>query len=240
MKILICDDDQLFLKKLENMILNYCKEAGLSIHVVAVSKKEELLKIDYSVFDIAFLDIDMGECSGLDVARAIRGCNQDTIVIFVTNYVEYAPESFEVDAFRYLLKQKLDEKLKIYLQEAIDLHKEKHKVVSFHISGDVIDIPIEEILYAESEKRVITLYRNSDVEEPYRFYATMDAMEQKLEPMGFLRVQKSYLVNMAYIKNLQCGQVVLTDHTILKVSKQNYSEIKKKFLIWSGKNKWMI
>lgn len=176
----------------------------------------------------------------LDVAKKIRAYNHDTIIIFVTNYLEYAPESFEVDAFRYLLKQKLDEKLKLYLQEAIDLHKQKHKVVTFQISGEVIDIPTEDILYAESDKRVIMLYRLTNLQDPYRFYSTMEAMEQKLEPLGFLRVQKSYLVNMAHIKNLQCGQVELSNLVTLSVSKKNYSEIKKKYLLWSGKNKWII
>lgn len=240
MKILICDDDQLFLKKIENMIQTYCREAGLSIQLVTASRKRELEKIDCSAFDIAFLDIDMGEFSGLDVARMIRSCNKDAIVIFVTNYLEYAPESFEVDAFRYLLKPKMDEKLRIYLQEAVDLHKEKHQIVSLQISGEVIDIPVEQILYIESMKRVITLYRTAGTGEPYRFYMTMDAMEKQLEPMGFLRIQKSYLVNMAYIQNLQCGQVVLNDQTTLKVSKKNYPEIKRKFLLWRGKHKWII
>ncbi len=56
-------------------------------------------------FDIAFLDIDMGAYSGLELAHHIRSMNLDTILIFVTNYVRYySLEGYEVQAFRYLLK----------------------------------------------------------------------------------------------------------------------------------------
>ena len=61
-------------------------------------------------FDIAFLDIDMGAYSGLELARHIRSLNLDTILIFVTNYVQYSLEGYEVQAFRYLLKKRAGRK----------------------------------------------------------------------------------------------------------------------------------
>ncbi len=51
-----------------------------------------------------FLDIDMDERSGLDIARRVRELHLDTVIIFVTNYPEFSMEGYEVQAFRYLLK----------------------------------------------------------------------------------------------------------------------------------------
>lgn len=240
MKILVCDDDRLFLDKIGSMIQKCCADIGISVQLTAASRKEELEQADYTAADIAFLDIDMGEINGLDVARKIRSCNQDVILIFVTNYLEYAPEGFEVQAFRYLLKQNIDEKLEEYLKEAIELHRANHQIVSFKIGGESISIPVEDILYVESMKRIITFHMLKGRKEQYQFYATMAAMEEQLEPMGFLRIQKSYLVNMEYIKSLQCGQAVLSNQVTLNVSKKNYPQIKQKFLLWGGKHRWMI
>ena len=65
-----------------------------------------------------------------------------------------------------------------------------------------------------------------------RFYATMEEMENELAPAGFLRIQKSYLVNMRYIMKLNYNQVLLIDGTILPVSQKRFAEIKLQYMNW--------
>lgn len=62
-----------------------------------------------------FLDIDMDERSGMDIARRVRELHLDTIIIFVTNYPEFSMEGYEVRAFRYLLKQELQQSYFIFV-----------------------------------------------------------------------------------------------------------------------------
>lgn len=62
-------------------------------------------QIDLSLpYDIALLDIDMGETNGIELAKKLRAENENIVIIFITNFIQYAPEGFEVQAFRYLLK----------------------------------------------------------------------------------------------------------------------------------------
>lgn len=63
--------------------------------------------------DIAFLDIDFEgkRYNGIDIARRIRSKRKDAVIIFVTNYIEYAPEGYEINAFRYVLKSEISRKL---------------------------------------------------------------------------------------------------------------------------------
>ena len=68
-------------------------------------------------YGILFLDIDLGKESGIDLARKMRKMNPEAVLIFVTNFSEYAPEGYEVDAFRYLAKSELEKKLPTYFED---------------------------------------------------------------------------------------------------------------------------
>ena len=74
----------------------------------------------------------------------------------------------------------------------------------------------------------------------HRFYASMTQMTAELEPMGFLRIQKSYLVNMEYIEMLKYGETRLKGGIVLKSSEKNHSEIKQRYSLWRAKNRWSI
>ena len=240
MKILLCDDDEVFLKKIEQKIAEFGKENTLEMRITLAGTVQKLNQLDFAKYDVAFLDIDMGKVTGLDIARKIRKCRKDTIIVFVTNYLEYAPEGYEVQAFRYLLKLSLDSKIEETLREIIVHYQEQHRELTFKINGENIDVSLQQIAYIEASHRIMTIHLIGRNQKTYQFYATMEALEKELSPVGFLRIQKSYLVNMDCIQRLQCDCTELKDGTTLRVSKKNYGEIKRKFLLWRGEHKWMI
>lgn len=74
------------------------------------------------------------------------------------------------------------------------------------------------------------------MQAPDRFYGKMEDLAAELEGDGFLRIQKSYLVNMAYIKKFNYDRVVLFDGKELSVSQKRYSQMKVQYLSWKNKN----
>lgn len=80
---------------------------------------------------------------------------------------------------------------------------------------------------------------NNDRKE-YRFYGNMTDLAEKLNNLGFLRVQKSFLVNMEYIEQLQYEKVRLFGGIVLPSSAKNHKELKQYYLKWRGKNRWAI
>ena len=94
-------------------------------------------------------------------------------------------------------------------------------------------MPVQNILYFESEQRIMKMHLIRGDRLCHRFYASMTQMTAELEPMGFLRIQKSYLVNMEYIEMLKYG-------IVLKSSEKNHSEIKQRYSLWRAKNRWSI
>lgn len=239
-RILICDDDSAFSGKLQMQIEDLLSKKSLKAKIHTYENMEKIGDPILRSCDIAFLDIDFAsnDYSGLDIARKLRSMRSDAVIIFVTNYIEYAPEGYEVQAFRYSLKSDIFEKLDNYLQLSIVKLQSSREKFKIQVNGEIIDLFIEDILYVESQLHTVTLVVQKDQHgkhlKEYTCYAAIGELEKQLAPLGFLRVHKSYLVNMKYIKRYQCREIQLSNNTILRASVKNYREQKEKYLLWKG------
>lgn len=240
MQILVCDDNPRIAKSLATLVKQQVCSQGISATVSIVDSTNDLHHLNYAIFDLAFLDIDMGDCNGIDLARKLHEVRPDAVIVFVTNYIEYAPSGYEVNAFRYVLKSTVEETLPEIVLLALDEYKKRHRVVSFSMAAENIDVPVENILYLESNHRMMTMHLINHARKSFRFYASITQMESTLSPIGFLRVHKSYLVNMEYIELLQYGKVRLKGSVELPVSKTNYTELKQHYIAWRGGHRWNI
>lgn len=236
-QILLCDDDETFLKNLRKQVENSLDLLGQAAKIYAYKSMNEISPSILAGCDLAFLDIDFEHTrhNGIDIARKLREVRKDAVIVFVTNYIEYAPEGYEVQAFRYIMKKDIDKKLHNCLKLAIDKLLVSREVLKINISGGSIALPINSILYIESQLRVVFIYvqKGTGVKQ-YRCYAAISELEKQLEPQGFLRIHRSFLVNMRHLKKYQCKEAVLSNGTILKVSEQSYSQQKHKYLLWKG------
>lgn len=232
-RMLICEDDDGFREKLRSELESALASAGVRAKVHAHGSMEGIGEPILNGCDIAFLDIDFTgkDYNGLDIARKLRAARKDAVILFVTNFIEYAPEGYEVQAFRYVLKSEISRKLPEYLHLALEQLQAVRQTIKIQINGELIDIPLAEILYIESQQHMVTVYAR----KTYSYYASLSALERQLEPHGFLRIHKSYLVNMARLKKYQCKEAVLDDGTVLRVSEKSYGEQKKQYLLWKGR-----
>lgn len=239
-RIVLCDDNQPFLTSfranIRNVLNQHKIDAVIHIFEDADSMPDHILTSS----DIFFLDIDFNskEYTGIDIAKKIRRLRQDSIIVFVTNYIEYAPEGYEVQAFRYCLKNEIHLKLEQYLLQTISKLKAEQETIQINISGETITIPLSDILYIESQGHTAVIHiqkLGTQSRKSYKFYATLTSLEQKLAAQGFLRIQKSYLVNMRRMKKFQCTEATLDTGSTLRVSEKNYAEQKKKYLLWKGR-----
>ena len=150
------------------------------------------------------------------------------------------PEGFEVQAFRYLLKSNMQERLVSYFEEAVREVVREKQIITISVNSELIDIPVNHILYLESNLRIIIMHLIHDERKEYRFYGNMTDLSEKLEDLGFLRIQKSFLVNMEYIEQMQYEKVRLRGEIVLPSSAKNHKELKQHYLKWRGKNRWVI
>ena len=238
--IVICDDDKKFGQKLLSEVRTILTQTNRQAKIHLFTALEEIPKQTLQDCDIAFLDIDFTRenYTGIDIARRLRSLNESAVIIFVTNFPEYAPEGYAVHAFRDLLKSELSKKLASYLQQAFEHLPKVKQVFQIATAGDVITVPVSDILYMESHlHQVIVHIQKTGAKDiiQKRFYASLTKLEEELESKGFLRIHKSFLVNMQHIQKYQCSEVQLTCGVCLPSSERNYAEQKKKYLLWKGR-----
>ncbi len=239
-RIVLCDDSAPFLETLSIEIRQILRRNRIEGAIYSYEYTEDIPSYLLSNCDVFFLDIDFNEkqYTGIDLAKRIRKLRPDAVIVFVTNYIEYAPEGYEVQAFRYLLKSNIHSKLEQCLLQTISRLQTERETMHINISGEILSIPIADILYIESQGHlalVHVLKKGNQALKVYRFYSSLANLEKQMAPQGFLRTQKSFLVNMRRIKKYQCNGAQLDNGQTLRVSEKNYAEQKRQYLLWKGR-----
>lgn len=240
--ILICDDDPGFLKQMRTAVDAFFRQQKLRAKIYTCSNGQQ---IDDQVLlntDIALLDVDFEnqDYNGLDVARTLRCVRSDAVILFVTDYVEYAPEGYAVQAFRYILKRNLDTDLIPCLTLAVSHRQTVCETFKFRTAKELFTVPLSNILYFEVCQHNVTISLTApaglEQKTTFSFYAKLSDLEAQLSQYGFLRVHKSYLVNMRHIISFQCREILLVNGDAIRSSEKNYGDNKRKFLLWKGWN----
>ncbi|MFD4706949.1 LytR/AlgR family response regulator transcription factor [Gottfriedia sp. NPDC058432] len=233
MKICICDDDILHSMKLEEIILDYTEKFhNLLIDIDVFSSPNSLIKRkDLGEFDyqILFLDIEMNEMNGIDVAREIRKQDRNLLIIYVTSYNKYTIESFEVSPFRYLLKPVDSKKIKHVLSIAIDEIMLNNQYLFFKLQNIQYQIKCVDIISISSENGRMIRIITCNGEKSILFYGKIKELEKKLNPLTFVKVNQGTIVNLNYIYIISGSEIYLSNNDILTISRGQKKIVKETY-----------
>lgn len=150
MKLAICDDEEYYIHKVKCKLTESLRHHGIDDYQIEtfLSGKELCsLESGLSEYTVIFLDINMDELNGIEAAKIIRRYNKETLLIFITAFLDYAPEGYKVGAMRYILKDMLDE----MLPECMDAIIEKLKVNTKKVCYPFVEGKRE--IYADDAKK---------------------------------------------------------------------------------------
>ena len=234
LQIAICDDEQFYREKIRYLLEGYLQEKRLQYTLHSFLSGEAFLEqCENNVrFDIVFLDISMEEVDGIQTAKRIRSFHSDTCIVFVTAFIDYALEGYKVDAVRYLMKDTLE----LALGECMNAILQKMQVarVTFSFLEGERRLYTDNILYVESKgHKSIFHYMESELVR-YHIYDKLDSVEKRLEGHGFLRIHKSYLVNMKHIRRISNYIVYLDTGEELPVPRLRFQAVKEAFVAYKG------
>ena len=121
-RIAICDDEQLDIKYIKELLHIWQEETNISLQIETFNSAESFLfhYADDKLYDIIFLDIELGGMDGVTIAKKIRKENKTVQIIFISGYSDYIAEGYEVEALHYLLKPVNKEKLFSVLDRAVE------------------------------------------------------------------------------------------------------------------------
>lgn len=226
LKIAICDDDE-----------NFARQLGKAVGDVVFAREEYEIayfsdgsalkrKVEAGEFfcQLLFLDIHMDEPNGIELARWLRLHKVDVDIIFVTISKEHVYECYTYKAFAYILKPPSLARLSQELNRYMDEMSEMPGVLNVMIRGCEHRLPLERILYFESDIRKIRVHLQDDVLE---FYGKMDEMERMLPEQEFFRCHQSYLVNRRFVTAIKRSGIELGKEAV-PVSRKYWDAIRGK------------
>ena len=126
----------------------------------------------------------MGDVNGIALARQMRTIRKDAVLIFVTNYGEYAAEGYEVSAFRFLPKLQLAEKLPDYFRQALAACRSRTRTLNVLCDGEGTNIVLDELVYVETAERMLIFHR-AEPAAPLNSRMSLRTLEEKLAEEGF-------------------------------------------------------
>lgn len=240
LEIAICDDEQYYREKIQALLARYLKQRNLDYSVHSYPSGEEFLSHrENSVkYDIVFMDISMNALDGIQTASQMRTFHSDTQLVFVTAFIDYALEGYKVNAVRYIMKDTLD----TAIPECMDAILQKIQLarVTFSFTDGEATLYTDNILYVESQKHKSCFYymqRTGPSQSgvvTYQIYEKLDIIEQKLSGHGFLRIHKSYLVNMRHIRRISNYTAFLDTGETLPIPRLRYQTVRELFVAYKG------
>ena len=175
--------------------------------------------------DVLFLDIQMPGTSGIKLAETLSNLKTPPVVVFVTAFAEYAATAFELDAVDYVLKPVETKRL----EKALDKVAAVMSVRAPAPGGKREFIPVSDIVYIEAKadySSVITAAGSYLVNE------SISSLERRLAPQGFMRVHRSFLVNLDDVHDVEVSRSGLMELKVervdasVPVSRRRASEVK--------------
>lgn len=213
MKVLIVDDEPLALRRLERFL----REAGLQEILTAENAYEAKRVLENNPdIDAVFLDVRMPGKDGLKLAQEVVGQRDDVFIVFQTAYDEYTLPAFEVGAIGYLIKPFFYDDVVKVLNRIRKFKGEKPRILIFDKEEKLVPTTLNEIYYFEAQLKHSQCVKK---EGSFHFPKSIGYLEEALRPYGFLRVHKSYLVNLEKIENITSlpdGRIKITFREIGK------------------------
>ena len=220
-RIAICDDEKHMSDHIRAMASDFFRKKNREIQLRTFSSGEELLSYDGQI-DILFLDIQMKGMDGIETARKLRDSKFRGFLIFITVLKEMVFQSFEVQAYDYLVKpveEKQFEKTMERLYTSMQNASEDSLLVQKGYEGRIIRE--EEIVFCEIIDRKI--YLNLASGEVVDYYERIENLETKLGS-HFFRCHRSYLINLKHLKGYKNGTAYMDNGKEVPVSRLRSKE----------------
>lgn len=220
----ICDDDEMQLEELSNIIRQTAPEEMIQIGLfptadALLADLEQKKNLGERLPDVIFTDIKMPGMDGISFGKKIAHFSPDICLIFITAYAEYAVQGYEAKAFRYLLKPILPDDITPLLFEIMQ-ERGKRKKLCLETPEHKWLLPLQDIMYISAEDKYTIVYTQA---EHYIDRTSLNDYEQLLKPYGFYRIHRKYIVNPAYHKGIGKGKICLTNNLELPISRRKQS-----------------
>lgn len=234
MNIAICDDIVEYRLSIKCYAKEYFKIHHLDCNIDEFKNGTDLLNSNKK-YDILFLDIELGDSNGIEIAKEMQKRNKNTVILIVTSYHQYLDDAMDINVTRYIDKPITQNRIFSALDKALSVINEN--VMTFHMKeNQIIRLKLSEIIYAEAKLKGVYVYTKA---QSYKIKETMKQLKTMLTASCFAVPHSSYIINLNYIKNFKREEISLKEpYSNIKISiaTRKQAEFKRRFLDFIGED----
>ena len=222
-KIIVLEDQAEQAQRLQQMLEQYAHCHADFVYSYSQYERAIPLLTEYKCdADVLFLDIQVPDMSGMEVARRIRAVDEKVIIIFITMLTQYAIEGYSVGAFDYMLKPVRYEEFSAKMDRVCRMlaHQNSYVTLEVRTKEEIRLLSADDISYIEVSNHDILIHANGEV---LRQWGNLKSYEDKLASSHFVRCNACYLVNLKYVRGIN-GDTVTVGSDELTVSKAKRKE----------------
>lgn len=229
--IAIVDDEIFTCADIEKILLKFSEKCQIPIEVEVFYSGEDFKKSieNGKYYDILFLDIKLPDINGINIANIIRNNmhNEQMQIIYISSKTEYALDLFKTRPMDFLVKPFTHNEVIEEFKQAKKLIDRESTNFEFSFKNEYYKIPLNKIMYFQSEEHKILLYTEKDI---FEFYDKLDNVIKEIQSDDFWKIHKSYLINHIFVIKYTYESVEMKNNIVLPISQVNRKEIRKKLL----------
>jgi DNA-binding LytR/AlgR family response regulator len=232
--IAICDDLEHDSRYLKSLLVSYTISTNINLNIDIYASGKSLLQAlkDGAHYHLLFMDIEMPEENGIDVAYKVKkNFNNSIFVVFTSNYPDYMHDSFKVHPYHFLQKPLNEVAVTDVMTDLIsDITQNESFVMILESYGKDYAVNIPDILYIETvdSKNQQLLFHFSDKQLPSK--GTLLEWQGKLQNFPFTLGSRKILINLSHISYLGDTEITLDNGDTLSISKRNKKVITEKYM----------
>ncbi|GAF40975.1 response regulator protein [Agrilactobacillus composti DSM 18527 = JCM 14202] len=224
MKIAIVEDDLSQRTKLRQLIENFATTNDLSITISEFEDGLTIVDQFHNDFDVIYFDIQMPLLDGMSAAKKIRQQDPNVLIVFLTNYVQFAIEGYAVNASDFLLKPLTGFSFQAHFKKLVQqLQQQQPQTYVIKNKTGWRKIALDDLSYVESEGHALYFHVHDDV---YSTLGALKNLETELAESHFFRCNNCYLVNMKHVQGID-GHTLHLGQSDLTISRPR----KKAFMV---------
>ena len=225
-KIAVCDDNPADAGYVADIIRRWAQACAVLMEIERFPSAEAFWfqYVENRCYDILFLDIEMEPegMNGIELAAKLRKNDSSIQLVFVTGYMDYIADGYDVEALHYLLKPVTEEKLGSVLARALARVKAREKELFLQTTDGSVRVLSSEIRYLEVQRNYVTIH----AAEEYTVKRTLGDLEKELDE-SFFRTGRSFIVNLRFVRKITKTQVFLKDGAQVPLSRGLYEGINR-------------
>lgn len=237
-KVAIVDDEKAAISIVSGAVDSFFKEKRLEYSISSFNNPlNYLATIREEPYNLVFLDIDMPQKNGLDIAKETLAISKNTQIIFLSQREDLVFSCLAIHPFGFIRKSNLINDFSLMMNQfyhSFLCDNESEDKIEFVEKNRILSFHVNEIVYIFSSRNYQDIITKENKTETVRI--PLSSLEEKLKSHGFIRVHKSCLVNQNYIRSILNEEIHLTNGKIIPLSRKRKDEVMKEYLLNSRKN----